>query len=253
MWRSEIEFVNDEHHQIFDQTKDIPGWQAVGDTQRLYEMAYKAGDVILEIGTFGGRSATVELRGALANTERKSPMYFGVDVEISSVWRTLKNLNEQQLLQHSLVMLGNLKKFVTEFQIQPTMVFVDGDHSYEGVQSDLSLLKNYLVPHTPVLCHDYGNSRNDTGEMGVQRAVDEFVAAGNAELIGRDGCSALLLTTAACTGKPCEKWSEQQFAERRAELHWQYTHRLYQANHKLANELARLKDTDQLDRKLDAA
>ena len=55
---------------MFAETKDIPGWQAVEDTYKLYEMAYFAGDVILELGVYGGRSSVVQLKGALSNPRR---------------------------------------------------------------------------------------------------------------------------------------------------------------------------------------
>lgn len=228
MWESEIEFVNGEHRKVYVQTKDIPGWQAPGDTQRLYEMAFKAGDVILEIGTYAGRSATVELRGALANPERKiSPMYFGIDINVTAVIRTLKYLEDQHLLQHALAYHGDLGSFVKAFDIQPTMVFVDGDHRYDGVKQDLTILADFLVPETPVLCHDYTNVQNETGEIGVRRAVDEFVAAGWAQLIGVSGCSAFLVTTEKCRGRYQPRWSQQKFDQRKIDLLWPQTRKLY--------------------------
>lgn len=232
MWTNEQPFVNDEHREIYEATKDIPGWQAPGDSHRLYEMAYKAGDVILEIGMFGGRSATVELRGGLAAPERQTPpLYFGVDIAFSSVMRTLNTLEKQNLQQHALAFHGDIEQFFSRIKIQPTMVFVDGDHLYEGVKKDLDFLSSHLVPETPVLCHDYWNTENDTGEIGVRKAVDEFVANGWAKMIGKSGCSAFLVTTDQCTGVEMEPWSQEQFAQMRSDLLQEYLVNLYQNMH----------------------
>jgi hypothetical protein len=71
-WSDQQEFLTKEHHHIFERTQHIPGWQAPGDSYKLYEMGYRAGDIILEIGTYGGRSAVVELEGAMANSDRSA-------------------------------------------------------------------------------------------------------------------------------------------------------------------------------------
>ena len=242
MWDSEIEFVNEEHREIYGQTQNIPGWQAPGDTERLYEMGYKSGDVILEIGTYAGKSATVELKGALANPERTAPLYFGIDINPVGVVRTLVNLEEQDLFQHALVFHHDLEQFVTEFDIQPTMVFLDGDHRYDGVKKDLEVLKRFLVPDVPVLCHDYTNTQNSTGQLGVRRAVDEFVADGWARLVGTNGCSAFLVTTDKCTGQHRPAWTQERFEARKAELTWPCSKQLYHRVVHRENENKKLKE-----------
>lgn len=51
-------------------------------------------------------------------------------------------------------------------------VFIDGDHSYEGVKEDIHL---WLPKTKKLLCgHDYGNQRNRLGIFGVDRAVNEI-------------------------------------------------------------------------------
>ena len=179
-------------------------------------MAYKSGGVILEIGTYAGRSAIVKLRGALANPDRMiHPMYFGIDINVTAVFRTLKYLEDHKLMQHALAFHGDLSAFISEFDIQPTMVFVDGDHRYEGVRQDLELLGQFLVADTPVLCHDYTNAQNESGEIGVRKAVDEFVAGGWARMVGVSGCSALLVTSEQCQGIHRAQWTQSQFSQRK--------------------------------------
>jgi hypothetical protein len=97
--------------------------------------------------------------------------------------------------------LGGLGRFIEEFSVSPTMVFVDGYHRYGGIKSDLALLAEYLQPGVPVLCHDYLHTDNSKPEMGVRQAVDEWVRDGFERMMGSFGCSALLITTEKCTGK----------------------------------------------------
>lgn len=170
-----------------------------GDTYKLYEMGYHAGDVILEIGTYGGKSAVVEILGALKRPG--TPQFYGIDVDIHSIARTYETLRRFQLEDLALLYKGSLDRFTSDFIIQPTMCFVDGDHRYEGVKKDLEILSSFLRPGIPVLCHDYLHPENDTGHYGVRRAAFEWETAGYAEFHGVFGCSALFVTTDKCSGK----------------------------------------------------
>jgi hypothetical protein len=216
------QFCGEEHRQIFERTKDIPGWQAEGDAFKLFELGYFAGDVILEVGVYGGRSALVELRGALANTDRvHAPQYFGLDIKPEALVLGQATLREAGLDSYAAFYLGDIKAFVEEVTIVPTMVFLDGDHSYEGVRADFETLGNLLMPGTPVLCHDYTNAENDTGAIGVRRAVDAWVDAGYAACLGIFGCSALLITSEHCQG-PQRRMSDRAFATCREALMARY-------------------------------
>ena len=121
-WNENKGYVNEEHQHIFEQTKDIPGWQMEGDSYKLYEMGYFAGDIILEIGTFGGRSAVIELKGAKSNKARRDgPQFFGIDIEMESIKRTFNTLAlHQGLIEHSLLYHGNLSSFFSDIPLQPT-------------------------------------------------------------------------------------------------------------------------------------
>lgn len=193
-WTSVNDYVTDEHKVVFDQTSALPGWQMTGDTLKLYELGYFAGDVILEIGTYGGRSATVELRGALANPLRtEPPKFYGVDIDPGSIARTRQTLVNENLDQYCQLYFGVLEDFLKKWKITPTMVFVDGDHRYEGVAADIRLLFGLLVQGTPVLFHDYLNPENNDGTYGVRQAVDEWVKSGQVRFAGCSGCSALVV------------------------------------------------------------
>jgi glycosyltransferase involved in cell wall biosynthesis len=193
-WSGRDGYLNDEHRGIHGATRELPGWQDPADSEKLYEMAYHAGSVILEVGVFGGRSAVVELRGALAAARDRglpNPQYYGVDIDPGFFDRSIRTVEDAGLSERCLFYHGNLGRFLRDIPVTPTMVFLDGDHRYPGVWSDLNLLRRALAPGTPMLCHDYG------GIPDVARAVDEWVAEGSFTAMGRFAGSVLL----RCTGK----------------------------------------------------
>lgn len=73
------------------------------------------------------------------------------------------------------------------------MIYIDADHSYEGVMSDLANSARVVKDGGWIMGHDYDhNPAKNTKEypFGVQRAVDEFCQMhGQAiEAFGMDGC-----------------------------------------------------------------
>jgi hypothetical protein len=218
-WRANPGYVDEGHRRVFAETKDIPGWQAVEDTYKLYEMAYFAGDVILELGVYGGRSAVVELKGALSNPRRAHrPQFFGLDLDPAAMKRSHGSLAAFGLAEHALLYQGSVAEFMGQVSIQPTMVFVDADHRYEGVKQDLDALSSMLAPGVPVLCHDYRNAENDTGEYGVRQAAAEWESSGDVRFWGAFGCAALFVTTERCRGRAVPRMDDQVFARLRASL-----------------------------------
>jgi len=146
-WRANPDYLGPEHRGIYDATSELPGWQDRGDSYKLYEMGYFAGDVILEIGVYGGRSAVVELRGVLSNPARaRKPQFFGIDFDPAAIVRSHATLEVAGLDHLALLYEGDLQRFVEDFCIRPTMVFVDGDHAYPGARKMglYGLLKRFL-------------------------------------------------------------------------------------------------------------
>jgi hypothetical protein len=187
-------FISEEHAQIFERTKDIPGWALQGDAFKQYELGYYSGDVILEIGTFGGRSAVCELLGALANPAREgTPFFYGVDIDGNFIRKAFNTLTAWNLSAYSRLFHGDLAGFFAKYPISPTIVFVHGDHLYEGVKADCQVLSRMLEPGVPVLFHDFLNPENDTGDYGVKKAAMEWAASGEARFVGASGCSGLFV------------------------------------------------------------
>lgn len=218
-WRASGGYIGEEHRRVYEETTHYPGWQDPADSEKLYELAYHSGSVILEIGVFGGRSAVVELRGALAavaaNPALPRPQFFGVDVDPGFVGRSFKTVVAAGLEDYCLFYHGTFDRFLRELPIVPTMVFVDGDHRYPGCWADLGLLSRHLAPGTPVMCHDYG------GIPGVRRAVDEWIASGLYEEMGQFAGS-MLLRARGVAGRHPRGLSPQRFTQLRGSLFDRY-------------------------------
>jgi Methyltransferase domain len=70
-------------------------------------------------------------------------------------------------------------------------IYVDGDHSYEGVTADLAAWRNKVTPGGCISGDDYMTEGAWFGDS-VKRAVDEFVALGEYRLEWLGDCQFLL-------------------------------------------------------------
>ena len=175
----------------------IDGWLMPEEAEALYRLARRFGAVILEIGTFRGRSATVLISGALSRRRWKPAQFFTLDINPSTHSIAIEPLKQRGLADSAVFFHGTLSDFRQQFAICPTLVFVDGDHTYEGAAADIALLSTLLRPGVPVVFHDYLNS--DT--PGVSRAGDQWCRDGFAKMVRTFGCSAQVMTQAKCSGR----------------------------------------------------
>jgi hypothetical protein len=73
------------------------------------------------------------------------------------------------------------------------MIYIDGDHSYNGVKKDITVAFNKIKNGGYIMGHDYemnmAKARN-VYDFGVKRAVDEFCATNGQTVCakGYDGC-----------------------------------------------------------------
>jgi hypothetical protein len=70
------------------------------------------------------------------------------------------------------------------------IIYIDGDHSYNGVQSDLSISIEKIKPNGTICGHDY-----TTTFPGVIQAVNEFCTKFDFEIeyLTQDGCPSYFL------------------------------------------------------------
>jgi hypothetical protein len=77
-------------------------------------------------------------------------------------------------------------------------VYIDADHSYEGMKRDLKLIQSKLKPDGYLMGHDYEMNfakAKIPWKFGVQQAVDEFCQETDYQLIAKamDGCVSFCL------------------------------------------------------------
>lgn len=219
-WSGFEPFINDEHAGIHEAVGDIRGWLGPADALKLYEMAYHCGGVMLEIGVFAGKSAVVQLRGALAacrDGRGPSPQFFGLDVSSQAIVDTQATLDALALGEFALLYRGDLRQFLYDLPITPTMVFVDGCHRYPGIWADLHALAHALPAGTPVLCHDYLGP-----EAGVRQAVTEWIRWGAFVPAGRFASSILLVVSGRHSVRRPRQLRPETFARLRAAVRARY-------------------------------
>jgi predicted O-methyltransferase YrrM len=148
--------------------------------------------VCVEIGTARGKSACFVAR---ALKENGGGMLYAIDPHARTNWNDEASVDTYEMARRNLASLG-LDRYV-EIIRKPSveaadgwdreidLLFIDGDHSYEGVKTDWELFSPHLSPFGVALFHDT-TWELDLGQpeqyrrsdMGVPRFVDELRLAG---------------------------------------------------------------------------
>ena len=182
-------YLDSVHEGLVKRLEGVRGKLEDADQLKLYEAGHFAEGVILEVGRLQGKSTTALALGVKA-AGHSHPIY--------SIEQVVKYLPpaENNLREHGVYELVTLIQGDSATQIprvpQPfDTVFLDADHSYEGVRRDLQVLRGRVKSGGVLMFHDYYHPLNDSGEYGVQRAVDESSEASGWEFRGRCGGIAL--------------------------------------------------------------
>lgn len=141
----------------------------------LYELSKKAG-TIAEIGSYVGASACC-FGAAARKTGRKTIVCIdtwnndAMTEGSRDTWSEFRG-NTSSFSNHVIPVRGFSTEVVEEVRkITPSLdlLFIDGDHSYEGVKADWEAYKEFLSAGSIVIFHDYGWAE------GVKRVVNEDV------------------------------------------------------------------------------
>ena len=169
-------------------------WLAEAEVPWLYRKAGQAREYIVEIGAAYGSSATVFLLG-----KRPGVRVVSIDAFVEdpvSHWRASAAECRAAVEQAA----GDLVADWTliprpSAEVAPTwgspigLLYVDGDHSYEGVRQDFECWSPWLLPGASVIFHD---SRRDPdadprvfarGWPGPTRLVEEVAGSGAFEIL----------------------------------------------------------------------
>ena len=140
------------------------------DPRKLFHHTGK-GNTILEIGRYWGGS-TVLLAMATHNSDVN---IVSVDViegcHDPDVDDWLNDYDEKDRIDIRVDNSHTMENFPI------SLLFVDGDHSYEGCKKDFDHHWNWV--NGPILCHDY----TDPTCPGVTQCVDEYIDAGYARIV----------------------------------------------------------------------
>jgi predicted O-methyltransferase YrrM len=146
----------------------------------LARLAASAGDV-LEIGSAFGYSAIV-MALAGARVTAVDPHTWIPD-SLAGMERNLAAY-EYDMAEPVAILAEPSGSAMSMFAAEGTrfgLVFIDGDHSYAAVRSDVAGALKILRPGGVLACHDYGE---DCCCPGVRQALDEAFPSGPDELTG---------------------------------------------------------------------
>src|SRR5437899_7204518 len=137
----------------------IDGWMNPAELQWLAEQA-KQHNVIVEVGSYLGRSTRALGDNTLGKVFAIDDWYGPRDVILGAAEREYcydnfyKNLKD--LIDATKVIPVKLNhRKARELSIYADMVFIDGDHEYEGVKDDISIWWNPLQPGGLMCGHEY--------------------------------------------------------------------------------------------------
>lgn len=140
----------------------------------------------VEIGSYGGAS----LRLICSAMQRLGCEYQGISIEPAGTGRFQEIIEslKQDVIHLPLYSHDAFKKLEQMFDAGnlPELIFIDGDHSYEGVRQDIHDYYQLLAPGGIMLFHDWlpecddSNmaliySHHDNAEPGVRKACEEIL------------------------------------------------------------------------------
>ena len=167
----------------------IKGHLGLNEGFLLFKLArsLKENSVIVEIGSFKGKSTCFIAEGI----DNKKMQFFCIDPWKDGLMPEKGDEIFNEFLQNTKkykdkfsILRGFSHEVIKEWPVYRKIDFlwVDGDHSYEGVKKDI-LNWTPLVKKSSFVCfHDYRDA------PGVKKAVDELVKDNKIKFIKTEGC-----------------------------------------------------------------
>ena len=155
----------------------LPGSVKIEELNHLEKLASQSKDIIVEIGSFQGRSTVGLAKGSKSGNNN---MVYAIDKWSNN---TVNGTKDVVISKENFI--NNLKNSKVDDIVTPIhstsneafknwdepigMIFIDGDHSYQGTKNDIKWC-DFVIPGGIISFHDYLSPKYDTS---VIRAVDE--------------------------------------------------------------------------------
>lgn len=159
----------------FSKIRYIPTHLTEIEKVKLFESARNVnGIVFVEIGSYIGASSCFIAEGI--KKSKKSATLYCVDTWQNDAMSEGKQDTYQKFLENTkdyaniiVPLQGTSKKIAETFDKKIDFLFIDGDHSYEGVKTDVNAWFLKLNSGAIILFHDVGWAE------GVQRVIKEDI------------------------------------------------------------------------------
>lgn len=182
--------------------QSIPGWLRPEDASIIYDLARASDGPILEIGTYCGKSTI--LMALAVRDAGGGQLVYSVDVDLVTQRTAMAEARSRGLEQRILFVHGTVAAFHRAYpHVGPSLTFVDGDHSRDGVRRDLAVLEQLVPAGGAMLFHDYADPRNEDeacADICVRPTVAESWVADQCDFKGEFGCCGLFIRRHAPTG-----------------------------------------------------
>jgi predicted O-methyltransferase YrrM len=151
----------------------IPGYLHPVEGRCLYWLAGKVppGGLALEVGSFKGKSSVCLAAGlgdtarlACVDTWRNDAMPYDAQADVMPEFLQNTKRFSERIEPHR----GRSAEIAASWTRPIDLLFIDGDHSYEGCSGDLRAWMPFVRPGGWVTFHD-------SSEVGVARAISEFL------------------------------------------------------------------------------
>ncbi|KAA6470292.1 class I SAM-dependent methyltransferase [Bacillus cereus] len=179
----------------------VDGWQTLEEMVGLLHFSLLIDNIdgeIVEIGSFKGKSTICIATGSKLLSSKKRPIYAVDPFKHSDDKQHFISMYEKDYFNdfwHNIEAFEledfvlPIKKYSTDAQEEIPQniagIFIDGDHSYQGISTDINLYINRVVPGGIIAFHDYNNPHHPD----VTKAVDElllnqnFIVKGDFDLL----------------------------------------------------------------------
>jgi predicted O-methyltransferase YrrM len=163
--------------EIKNQNYYLPGSVKIDELKQLEKLASQSKDIIVEIGSFQGRSTVGLAKGSkLGNNNTvyaidkwSNNVVNGTKDVIISKESFINNLKTSEVNDIVTPIHSTSNEAFKNWDKKIGMIFIDGDHSYQGVKNDIRWC-DFVIPGGIIAFHDYLSPKYDNS---VIRAVNE--------------------------------------------------------------------------------